>query len=1369
MTKLKNTKKGMAKKALSISLVAAMLATSNVPVWAAEDLFSDGSVAVEAEAPVDDVDVFTQTPAEDVAPIAEEVDDNVALYADAITNSDIDVSGVTLSVNGTDVKGKTATFLDTITIGGSITKKADGTALQDFEYGWRVQGEDTSICTGNVTGGTTSAMGITLTNVASTVDWSKYVGKTLELYIFREDAAAKFYNVVVASVKVAPYDLSSWSLLLDTDTSTKKPVYNGHVYTYGDTTSIGSGDTNTITIAGLAQPDTTSPATGWDKTGVESYFTVSPTQTALNAGEKLIITATPKAGSPYTGTLTATAEISAKPYRLGDIVADLSTPLTYQYTGKKIAVPADKIALKEKPDTYANAAITNSAIEEAYVAPKTSGSDVAEADDKQNVVVKVDAKKINNFTLATTDTTLTTASTNKVNVEKRDLSATSTAIRMKYGKIPADTKPEEIGQYLTFTGKESGTPNLVLGQGKDYTIKVTNSDNNVVNDGTELKSGTYSVAVTAPSTSANTTNGQTIEITVGDNVIQSVSYTENYKPAYTGSAIEPTTANLGSLEIIDEKYGSGKELVISKNDYKIVSYDKNIEAATYDEKGTALTWSTVTVEILPSAGSYVGQTFTLPFEIQPLKVDDTSVTVPKTISYNNANSAANDYKVPLVVTAKDKSGAIVKGLTEKDYTVEYTYDDKAPNTDGKTGNEIGNYIISKITVTNPNFVGPNGANRVITLTNKTQIVAKALTDSMVQVNPSSYTYTGANITPEFVVLDGTTVLYDKAEYGSKGEYEVVGISSNLNVGTGKVTVKGVNDLYSGTASGTFQITAADTQSVKVEVKNQDYTGKQVRPRIGEMTVTLNGNDVTKQFEIVSYGENIKAGTGTVVLKPVDGNKNFTGTNVTAEFNIVKETVTGDIAVYDKNGKNITTDYTANEAGTSFTGKAFEFDGTEVKFDTAKLNLAAGTKATVNDFEIKYADNISGKKTKLANGKDTFNVGYVYAVAKDGTGYAGNKTLTLSDGSQIKNVVAYMTFAIKNVHFVDQNVTVKNGVYAGGLPVKPQVLVQIKGNTLVEGKDYVLKLEGDTTDNHYINVTNTNIFDVTVIGKGGYEGSTSVKTAWGIDKKDIKDCDVKVTNGVTTVMNGYIPVPTTEYTSKDNGDGTYTVSANTASKSYTGSTTVKTEGQKPDDKPVAPFIQQVNVVGNKATVVLAGDTEGSTGYDYVISKSNVFSDKASRVGVNANVLSTQTTFRYVDQGVYYAYLHSWKRGADGKKIFSAWSNAYPFVVSSITPDQPTVTSVKVTGKTVKVTYTKAANATGYDLVLGSKVKKVYGEMRPVEYGKFVKKVSKGNVVTATFTNVPKGTYYAGLHAYNRTSENNGKVFSPWSNTKKVTVK
>ena len=86
-----------------------------------------------------------------------------------------------------------------------------------------------------------------------------------------------------------------------------------------------------------------------------------------------------------------------------------------------------------------------------------------------------------------------------------------------------------------------------------------------------------------------------------------------------------------------------------------------------------------------------------------------------------------------------------------------------------------------------------------------------------------------------------------------------------------------------------------------------------------------------------------------------------------------------------------------------------------------------------------------------------------------------------------------------------------------------------------------------------------------------------------------------------------------------------------------------------------------------------------------------------------------------------------------------------------------------------TYTKASNADGCDIVLGTSTKKVNGETRPVEYGTLVKKNIKGNVVTATFKNVKKGTYYAGLHAFNKTSEDGKKVFSQWSNVKKVTVK
>ena len=278
----------------------------------------------------------------------------------------------------------------------------------------------------------------------------------------------------------------------------------------------------------------------------------------------------------------------------------------------------------------------------------------------------------------------------------------------------------------------------------------------------------------------------------------------------------------------------------------------------------------------------------------------------------------------------------------------------------------------------------------------------------------------------------------------------------------------------------------------------------------------------------------------------------------------------------------------------------------------------------------------------------------------------------------------------------------------------------------------------------------------------------IDVEWKIVKKNLANTTVSVVkNGAelkATVLNGNVIVPESEYDVKDNGDGTATVTAKSTSKNYTGSQKVDV---KPGTKVGTPVISGVKVVGNKATVILSGEADGASGYDYVISKAN--DTTTARVDVTKNQVKTTGDFNYVQQGTYYAYCHAWRRNAEGKKVFGEWSNIYPFSVSAITPAQPVITSVKAKGTTVTVTYTKAANAEGYDVVLGSAAKKVNGEYRPVSYGKLVKKNIKGNVVTATFKNVKKGTYYAGLHAFNKTSEDGKKVFSQWSNVKKVTVK
>ena len=246
------------------------------------------------------------------------------------------------------------------------------------------------------------------------------------------------------------------------------------------------------------------------------------------------------------------------------------------------------------------------------------------------------------------------------------------------------------------------------------------------------------------------------------------------------------------------------------------------------------------------------------------------------------------------------------------------------------------------------------------------------------------------------------------------------------------------------------------------------------------------------------------------------------------------------------------------------------------------------------------------------------------------------------------------------------------------------------------------------------------------------------------------------------MNGTVVVPSSEYDVAFSEDGKkVTVTAKADSKYYTGS-----KVQDVDVATVgAPVISDVKVVGNKATVVLSEDVDNATGYDYVISTDRDCITNKNYTSISKNQVQTSTTFKYVDKGVYYAYCHAWKRDENGKKVFGEWSNAYPFSVTAITPDAPVITDVKVSGSTIKVTYKAAANATGYDVVLGTSSKKENGETRPYHYGDHKVLNLKEGTVTATFKNVPKGTWVVGMHAFNRTSEDGSKVFSSWSNLKK----
>lgn len=213
------------------------------------------------------------------------------------------------------------------------------------------------------------------------------------------------------------------------------------------------------------------------------------------------------------------------------------------------------------------------------------------------------------------------------------------------------------------------------------------------------------------------------------------------------------------------------------------------------------------------------------------------------------------------------------------------------------------------------------------------------------------------------------------------------------------------------------------------------------------------------------------------------------------------------------------------------------------------------------------------------------------------------------------------------------------------------------------------------------------------------------------------------------------------------------------------------GQGVPEEPItAPVIQEVYAAGNTVYAQLAQEVQGFAGYDFVIGPENCIETK-EYVKICKNQTDTGAEFYYIPEGTYYVYCHAWVKDENNIKQFGDWSEGYQIQVTAVTPEKPVITGVVVNtkGDAVKVTYSKCENAIGYDLVLGKEYKKVNDEYRPVNYGTNVIKVKNADTLTVIFRNVEKGTYYVGLHSYNRTSEDQKKVFSYWSDAKKITVR
>ena len=1302
MTKIKNTKKGMAKKTLSMSLVVAMLATSNVPVWAAE--FGDGTEATftsEAEAPVVEEEV--------AAPVVEDnTNDAVDAQAtgdtwtvkltDMPTEVEWESAQTTVTVEVKDVDGKVVVGKD---------DKGNSIANSGLSYVWK-----------------DAATGLAVSNPANVVNsietpavvkndtTGETVGKQYVLYIYDESGD---WTYISAAFTVGAKDISN-SYKIDVEDR----AYDGK-----ETEKDASVKTKKDEAADI-------------------QFEIDYTGDLVNAGT-VNVTAKPVDSKLYKGVISKSFDITATELEENTalVKATLNTK-EVEYTGSEIKLKkADVNVVDANTGADLNALVATDAdistgITEVKDEATTVKVPLSETESVKNFKNKTNVKSVN---VATTDT---------VKVVARDLSKVTVTVEPKEKKTNNGVYTKDN---LTFTFKDANGNNLTLGND----ILVEGLDK-AVNYGTytlTIKPATNNKNVTGQTTTqfsifSQDINNATVEMKKDDGTYNQYA-ANDVKYDYTGEQIKPDSS-LFKVTVDNKVLELGVDYTIE--------YDKNVN----EGKGYIY---------IVGKRSYEGSKKTLEFNITPAEISELK-TADQVIINKNATKASDYAKdINLVVKAKNKATTPKEfTLADTDYTVSYAF----YNTNDKGATEItdiknvkvGNYVKATIKVTNSNF-GKDTEKSVFV-----RIANPIISDSDIKLEKTSYEYTGAVIVPDLtVVVNGKTLKKDK-------DYVIDSVVGSAKVGTATVYIKGAGEYDDQVkAKATFTVTPVSAEKTVVTVTpktnaNLTYNGTAKKADAVDVKVTLNGNIVTDQFD-VTYGENINAGekAGTVTVTPKKDNQNFTaGTSQTGTFEIKAATLTGVLKVYDERG----IEYTVSGDKLQKNGKdvSFDYDGTEKTFAKAVFtpNGDLAKYVTADDYEIKYLNNVTG-------GGD----GACVVVLAKGNFAGGDAVDTVSDDNQkvtIKNVAKKLGFTISSkLYFTEKEVTVTNPEYAGeNMLVKPTIVVKDGDKTLKEGVDYEVKLTGGTTSDKgvIVETPEKDIFKWEVTGKGVY-ADTANKTKnyaegeWKVTKKDVANLDITVdldANGepVLTVMNGNLKVDNKNFTVTLSDDKkTATVAATTGNKYYIGSKEIELEAE--DAKVGQAIISDVVVNGNTVTPVLSGDVDGAVGYDYVLATKENTTD--GRIDISKNILSTHTNFYYVPEGTYYVYCHAWKRGEDEKKVFGEWSNIKEVTVEAKTPSTPTVVSATVKGNTVTVTYTESEDATGYDVVLGTSVKKVNGERRPVEYGKLVKKNVEEGTVEVTFTNVPSGTYYAGLHAYNRTSANASKVFSKWSNHKTVRVK
>ncbi|MGN0595150.1 MAG: glycosyl hydrolase, partial [Hominimerdicola sp.] len=379
----------------------------------------------------------------------------------------------------------------------------------------------------------------------------------------------------------------------------------------------------------------------------------------------------------------------------------------------------------------------------------------------------------------------------------------------------------------------------------------------------------------------------------------------------------------------------------------------------------------------------------------------------------------------------------------------------------------------------------------------------------IKITEQSFDYTGSKIKPKLIVeKDGTALV--------SGEDYTVTYKDNINVGNGKVIVKGIGK-YTGTITLTFIIQEAEITDIadcEIILANNslEYTGYAQKPKVtvkaGEKVLT-SGTDY-----VVRYFDNTEVGTASVKIA---GRGDYSGSQI-VNFEITesaytplskcditlsktKYLYTGSIIkprVTIKNGSTVlvqNTDYVMRyvnniEAGTAsvvIAGRG-SYTGSVTKYFTIEpLGTIDITQCTVTLSKTKYvySGNANKPKVTVKDGSTTLTANTDYVLRYQDNIEVGTASVIIAGRGDYTGSIT-KTFEIvgntKNISDCTITLSSYTEKYTGE-PITPQVTVKYNGTNLVESVDYKVAY----SDNVEIGTAT-----ITITGMGDYTG-TEIKT------------------------------------------------------------------------------------------------------------------------------------------------------------------------------------------------------------------------------------------------------------------------------------